>query len=466
MPTRNNTSHLTRREMLRAMGLISAGGLVTGNAIGEIPLVEKADQPAPLRPFTGKSLTAITLGAGNRGNVYGNYALAHPEQIRIVGVAEPIPYRNQRYVDKHGIAAENRFVTWEHVFERPKFADVIIITTPDNLHYGPAMKALEMGYHLLLEKPIAQSWQECRDILDQARRYDRIVAVCHVLRYAPYYRKIKEVLASGTLGTITSVSHFEPIQHQHMAHSYVRGIWRREDLGVPILLAKSCHDLDILRWWLDRSCRHITSFGSLSWFKEENAPAGSTARCTDGCAVEESCPYSALRIYLRKHRHLGHLDVPSDPATRDAVILQRLKEGQYGRCVYRCDNTVNDHQVVSMEFEGGVTANFNMEAFTSYAGRRTRIMGTMGDIVGDEDVLYIADFRTEAITKWVTKEHAEGLSGHGGGDWGLMRDFVEAASREDKSLLTSTLEASMESHLMGFLAEKSRRDRTVEAVRL
>ena len=460
-------NHITRREMLRAMGLISAGGLVRAKAIGNVPITEVREDVGAPPPFEGNPITAITLGAGNRGNVYGNYALKNPGQVRIVGVAEPIPFRNQRYADTHSIGGDNRFTTWEQVFERPKFADAVIITTPDNLHYGPAMKALEMGYDLLLEKPIAQSWQQCRDILDQANRYNRIVAVCHVLRYAPYYRKVREVLAAGTLGTLTSVSHMEPIQHQHMAHSYVRGIWRREEDGVPILLAKSCHDLDILRWWLDRPCRYVTSFGSLTWFKEENAPEGAPLRCTDGCPVEASCPYSALRIYLREQKHMGHLDVPprGDPS-REEVILQRLREGQYGRCVYHCDNTVNDHQVVSMEFQGGVTVNFNMEAFTSYAGRRTRIMGTMGDLVGDEDELYIADFRKDSIIKWVTRENSSNLSGHGGGDWGLMRDFVEAVSRQDPSLLSSSLEASMESHLMGFMAEKSRHDRTVEKVQL
>mgnify|MGYP000583820599 CR=1 FL=1 len=449
------------------MGLISAGGLVRAKAVGSIPVNEIHDNPEPPLKFEGKTVTAITLGAGNRGNVYGNYALKNPGQLRIVGVAEPIPYRNQRYAEKHSITDANRFTTWEQVFERPKFADAIIITTPDHLHYGPAMKALAMGYDLLLEKPIAQSWEECRDILDQANRYSRIVAVCHVLRYAPYYRKVKEVLEADTLGTLTSISHMEPIQHEHMAHSYVRGIWRREEDGVPILLAKSCHDLDILRWWLDRPCRYVTSFGSLTWFKEENAPDGSPARCADGCPIEASCPYSALRIYLREHKHLGHLDVPGrgDPR-RDEVILQRLREGPYGRCVYRCDNTVNDHQVVSMEFADGITANFNMEAFTSYAGRRTRIMGTMGDLVGDEDELYIADFRTGTIDKWVTRDNVSIQSGHGGGDWGLARSFVEAVSHQDKNLLSSTLEASMESHLMGFLAEKSRHQRTVERVQL
>lgn len=254
----------SRREMLRAMGLISLGGFTAAKSVAGIPIVEKNYTPASGKLDISSPVTAITLGAGSRGNVYGNYGIEHPQHLKIVGVAEPIAIRNQRYAEAHNIPESECFDTWERVFERPKFADAIIVSTPDDLHYEPAMKALKMGYHLLLEKPIAQSWQECHDILKQARRYDRIVAVCHVLRYAPYYRKVKEVMDSGILGKVISVQHLEPIRHQHMAHSYVRGIWRREEDGVPILLAKSCHDLDILRWWLDKPCEYVSSFGSRS----------------------------------------------------------------------------------------------------------------------------------------------------------------------------------------------------------
>ena len=177
--------------------------------------------------------------------------------------------RRRRYSGKHNIKAENQFVTWEDVFKRPKFADVVIVTTPDNLHYGPAMIALEQGYDLLLEKPIAQSWQECNDILEQKRKCDRVVAVCHVLRYAPYFEKIKQVVDSGHFGRLISLQHFEPVEHVHMSHSYVRGNWRREDETNPMILAKSCHDMDILRWWIGRPCSMISSFGSLTWFTEQ-----------------------------------------------------------------------------------------------------------------------------------------------------------------------------------------------------
>ena len=448
-----------RREALKAIGLFGA----TGSLIDLNKFTEKNYTP-PLSfndKSTSKRLKAIVCGAGNRGNVYGNYALQFPNELDIVGVAEPISIRIDRFSNKHDIRKRNQFETWEHVFERKKFADIIIITTPDDLHYGPAMKALNMGYDVLLEKPIAQTWHECGEILEAQKKNNAIVAVCHVLRYSPYYRKVKELIDSGLLGELVSVQHFEPIQHIHMSHSFVRGNWGVEAECNPAILAKSCHDLDILRWWIDKRCKYLSSFGSLKWFVESNSPAGSTARCTDGCSLEDTCPYSALKIYHRDRTCLHHFDLPEEKELQGEAIMKNLLEGPYGRCVYRCDNDVVDHQVMAMEFEDEITASFNMEAFTDYHGRRTRIMGSMGHIMGDGNNLHIADFVDQSITKWNVKEHAEIKSGHGGGDWGLMRDFLLAVDKQDINLLSSNLDASMDSHLMGFMAEKSRKSKQV-----
>lgn len=416
-----------------------------------------------------RAVTAITLGAGARGNVYGNYGLHFENELNIVGVAEPIPIRNERYAKKHGIADENRFVTWEHVFERPKFADAIIITTPDELHYGPCMKALELGYDVLLEKPIAPTEEECLDILALAKKTGRIVAVCHVLRYAPYFIKLKEMIDNGMVGELISIQHLEPIQHIHMSHSYVRGNWHNSKQTTPIILAKSCHDLDILRWLVDKPCNHISAYGGLSWFKESNAPKGSTYRCTDGCSAESTCPYSALKIYYRERGYNYVFDFPDDPATHNEFVLEQLKTTNYGRCVYRMENDQPDHYVTSMEFDDGITANFSMEAFTSYHGRRTRIMGSMGDIVGDMNEFTHTDFLTNKVTKWdITVEDVDNYknSGHGGGDWALVTDWIRAIDKQDHTLLTSTIDASIESHIMGFMAEKSRLNKESVPVRL
>ncbi len=414
-----------------------------------------------------KPITAITLGAGSRGNVYGNYGIQFPKELNIIGVAEPITLRNERYTGKHNIPEDNRFTTWEHVFNRPKFADAIIISTPDNLHYAPCMRALEMGYDILLEKPIAPTEKECRAILALAKKTGRIVAVCHVLRYAPYFIKLKEMIDSGVIGELISIQHFEPIEHIHMSHSYVRGNWHNSKETTPIILAKSCHDLDILRWLVGEPCKSISAFGGLKWFKESNAPSGSTNRCTDVCAVEATCPYSALKIYHRERQRTYVFDLPEDKSVHGEFILEQLKTTNYGRCVYKMDNDQPDHYVTSMEFENDVTANFSMEAFTSYHGRRTRIMGSLGDITGDMSHFIHTDFLTNKATKWdITVDDVGDYknSGHGGGDWALVTDWVKAVKKQDTSLLTSTIEASVESHIIGFAAEKSRKIKQIISI--
>jgi len=449
-----------RRDAIRALGLSMASAAIPFSAMA----VDENEHPILLpdkKLRLDKPVTAITCGAGSRGNVYGNFAVKYPEQLDIIGVAEPIAVRNERYTQKHNIKTENRFTTWEDVFKRPKFADAIIITTPDNLHYGPCMKALEMGYDVLLEKPISPSEKECREILALSKKTGRIVAVCHVLRYAPYFVKLKEIIQSGVLGEVVSIQHFEPVEHVHMSHSYVRGNWHNSKATTPIILAKSCHDLDILRWMVNKPCTHIQAFGSLQWFTQKNAPPGSTARCTDGCSVEQNCPYSALNIYYRKRQFNYVFDLPEAKEEQAAYVMEQLKTTNYGRCVYRMDNDQPDHYTANILFEGGLTAAFSMEAFTSYSGRRTRVMGSLGDIVGDMTSFTMTDFLTGKKTAW--KQESDG---HGGGDWRLVSDWINAVSQQNPALLTSTIDASIESHVMGFMAESSRKKKKVMEVKL
>jgi predicted dehydrogenase len=219
-----------------------------------------------------------------------------------------------------------------------------------------------------------------------------------------------------------------------------------------MILSKSCHDTDILRWLIDKPCTRVSSFGNLSFFRKENAPAGSPLRCTDGCSAEADCPYSALKIYRQNKWYLGHLNLETGS---DEEITEKLKSTRYGICVFKQDNDVVDHQISNFEFEGGATAAFSMEAMTPYGGRRTRIMGTKGHVYGDENDLEYYDFATKKTTKW-NVDQAGITSGHGGGDYGLVHDFVRASLNSDPTMLTSTIQASMESHLMGFMAEKSR----------
>lgn len=464
------SSRWSRRNILKAFGITVGGTFFPFSLWGKNETGEHLILPDnPLHRPLAKPVTAITLGAGARGNVYGDYAVEYPDQLDIVGVAEPIAIRNERYAKKHAIPDANRFQTWEDVFKKPKFADAVIISTPDQLHYGPCMAALKMGYNVLLEKPISPSEKECRNILELTKKTGKVVAVCHVLRYAPYFIKLRELMQSGAIGEIISLQHMEPIEHTHMAHSYVRGNWHNSAATTPILLAKSCHDLDIIKWMLGKESQSIQAFGDLKWFRKENAPAGSTARCTDGCAVESTCPYSALKIYYRKRQRTYVFDLPEDKDKQGDAILDFLKTTDYGRCVYKMDNDQCDHYTTNILFKDNITASFNMEAFTPWGGRRTRVMGSMGFIEGDMSKFTIYDFRTDQSKTYESKvlDVANYKNeGHGGGDWRLVADWIQAVAQQNPNLLTSTIDASIESHIMCFMAEESRANKKVMDIRM
>ena len=459
---------MDRLEFLKRLGVLTVGASLMGSGVSamaaeaeEIPEIaadKKIKTKMPdMDAGLAKPVTVMIIGAGGRGRTYARYAEKFPQSMKVVGVADLNPHRRKEMAKKHNIPAENQFGHFNEALSKPKLADAVVIATPDNLHYEPCMKALALGYDVLLEKPVAPTEKECRAILKQAHKYNRIVAVCHVLRYAPYFVALKQVLESGAIGDIVNIQHFEPIRYAHMAHSYVRGNWPLSTKTTPIILAKSCHDLDILRWLIDKPCETIAAEGSLHLFRPENAPKGAPERCTDGCPHEAECPYSAIDIYERRKQHLGAFDLPrKDPA----LIREKLKTTNYGRCVFRCNNDQCDHYVAILKFKDGVTASFTMDAFTPWGGRRTRIMGTKGFIEGDMKTFTFYDFRSGHKSVWDQKvsEVAEYKgSGHGGGDHLLVRDFVRAVSAQDEKLLSSTIDVSIESHVMGFMAEKSRK---------
>jgi len=455
---------LSRREALVRLGIAAAGAAVLTApkskvwAVGSRDSINKFDRP----------LTAITLGAGSRGTLYGEYATEFPRELDIVGVAEPIVERNDLYAKTHDIPEENRFVTWEHVLERPKFADMVIISMPDDLHHEPCIQAMRLGYDVLLEKPMAQSEAECREILKVQQETGKVVGIAHVLRYAPYFIDMRKVVRSGKLGRIVNMQHMEPIEWRHMMHSYVRGNWHDSAATTPIILAKSCHDLDIMRWIMDEPCDKITGFGDVSFYKRENAPEGSGDRCLS-CAVEEGCAYSAKKMYLRDKERLHAIMpvVPEDPEKLNELILHSLKTTNYGRCAFKMENDQPEHLACAMEFRSGATATFSMDGFTSYHGRRTRLMGTKGDLVGDMDTFTYTDYMTRESFTWdISVSDVKGYedSGHGGGDYRFLSDLLNAIYHSDESLLTSTVAASVESHVMGFRIEQSRKGGGVQEV--
>ena len=408
-----------------------------------------------------KQVTAVLVGAGARGQVYAEYARQHPEELRIVAVAEPRQDRRELACRAHGVGPERSFSSWEPLLEKPRMADAALICTLDGLHTAPALAALEKGYHVLLEKPMSNSEAECRAIAAAAERGGRVLCVCHVLRYTPFYATLKRLVDEGAVDEVAALAQIENVGYWHHAHSFVRGNWRSGAVS-PMILQKSCHDMDILLWLVGRRCERVASFGSLRHFDAAHAPKGAPARCLDGCPASGSCPYYAPRIYLTEN-----VGWPTDMLTTDLSREGRekaLREGPYGRCVYRCDNDVVDRQVVNLEFEGGAVASFAMTAFTTDMARQLKITGTGGQITADMNTGRISLHRFGQADPQVIPVEAPPETnnyGHGGGDYYLKRDF-ERAVRQGGAQMLSSAQASLQGHLICFAAERSRLCHTVE----
>lgn len=420
----------------------------------------------------GKKITVALAGLGSRGkDTYAHAAKAYPDKMEITAIADINPQKVQMVAEEYRIAAEHCYGSAEEMLEEPRLADVMFITTQDRQHVRQAIAALRKGYHILLEKPISPDLEECREIVKVAKECGRKVVVCHVLRYTPVFRKVKEILDSGVLGDIVDINASENVGWFHMAHSFVRGNWRNSDESSPMILQKCCHDMDLYLWLANKKCKSLSSFGSTYLFKKENAPEGCTARCMDGCKVKEACPYDAEAIYLdnerigaRKGNSRWPLDVLTEIPTPESVE-QALKTGPYGRCVYRCDNNVVDHQVINMNMTDGSTMSFAMCGFTADFARHAQFCGTRGEMkvtMGSWDLeddmievkLYGPELKTELIR---AKELADDFSGHGGGDLTMVEEFLDILlGNKSESPSITSLEASVESHYCALAAEQSR----------
>ena len=404
-----------------------------------------------------KRITMVIAGLGGRGHdIYGNYAMEHPDEVEIAAVADPRPERLELAQREWNIPAERCFATAEELFAQPQLADAAVIATQDRQHVVHAEAALKGGYHLLLEKPVAVDIEGCLEVLRLARRYQRHVVVCHVLRYTPFYNAIKRIIEDGRIGEVVTIQAMEQVGYWHQAHSYVRGNWRRADESSPMILAKCCHDMDILLWMTDSHCTKVSSFGSLGHFRVESAPDGAPEFCLDGCPHAESCPYDAERIYLRdKGVHVPVIRKVVSLENTDDSVREALRSGPYGRCVYHCDNDVVDHQVVNLEFENGVTASFTMCAFTWEGSRTVKIMGALGQITGDveENEIQVVSFATGNKTVYRLNTDA---AGHSGGDAGFMRDVVRQMQTDGAYAGRTNIAQSIESHLIALAAEESR----------
>ena len=390
-------------------------------------------------------LKAIILGAGYRGRAYAEYAQSHPDQLEIVGVADP--------AQADAIPAPRYWNDWKECLADKPEADIVMITMPDALHHDSAIAALDAGYHLLLEKPISPTEEECREVIGKALEKKRLVIVGHILRYTAYFAHIKALIDSGELGEVVSIAHQESAGFWKVAHSYVRGNWANSKKSSPIILAKCSHDFDLFVWWLGKKCKKVTSFGSIKLFKPENMPKGAATRCVD-CppSIEKRCVWSARNMYV-SHDELKYLFADHS----DEAMIKLIEETEYGKCVYQADNDVPDHQTVTMEFEGGATVSHVMTGFTEKNIRTTRIALTRGEIVGDGENLDICRFDGNSVETGVPSVYRlPNKSRHGGGDFNIVSEMIRIIRRNDPNEIRQTTEEALQSHLICFAAEKSR----------
>lgn len=424
-------------------------------------------------------LRAIIVGVGHRALVYASYAKHHPEELQIVGAADPDKGRLNDAVEAYGLEPDQ---TWESAealaAQGGPLADVVINGTMDRQHVPTSLALLEAGYDILLEKPFAIDEEEMWDLVRCARKHGRKVMICHVLRYAPFYRAIRERVAAGEIGTIMSVQAIEHVSYHHMAMGFVRGKWHREDqCGSTMLMSKSCHDLDLLAWMKSGVApRKVSSFGSLMFFRRECAPQGAGEMCLVDCPIESECDYSAYKHYINHPNRWkfyvwdygDKFKYPKDMSIEEKIERLKDPENPYGRCVWKLDNTTVDHQCVSVEFEDGATATLNMVGGTAKPQRAIRLVGTHGEIEGvfetSKFVVRHIDTRPEHETSeeevdlHVTGDMSGAMGGHGGGDLRLVGDFVQFVSGGKPSISTTMLDDSVNGHLMGFRADASRRE--------
>ncbi|TPX30191.1 hypothetical protein SmJEL517_g06190 [Synchytrium microbalum] len=430
------------------------------------PEVPKPVELPPQRNEDQVPLKVAIIGCGQRGDrVYGEWFATNRDKGIVVAIAEPNATRREKTALKHNLPANRVYVDWEdfvqaHDNEGSRIADALLVCTQDQTHVDIVEAGSKRGYDILCEKPLATEISEVVRIIKAVKDANVIFGVAHVLRYSPYTQGIQSLLKRGDLGSVVNVQHLEPIGNIHFSHSYVRGNWRNESTSSFTLLTKSCHDLDLLNLYFQgKRATKISSFGSLSYFRPENKPpkAGDSTRCWN-CPAEKECTYSAKRIYCEPASK-GNFSFPVYVITdieNLASVEHAVQTGPYGECVYNGTNNVIDSQIVSIEFEGGGTASFTMTAFTQILGQRvTRINGTKGEITGDMHEFNHYAFDTRRNKKYCPLP--ANPSGHGGGDWGVIEAFVDAVRQRDQSLMGCTPDDVLESHLLVFAAEESRR---------
>lgn len=409
--------------------------------------------------------TAI-LGLGDRGMNYGNLTTIGTD-AQIVAVCDKDPQRVALAKERFHLTDEQTYLGSEAFFAAGKLADAVFICSQDRDHYGHTMEALNLGYNVMVEKPVSPNPQDLYDIQALAKKMDRKVVVCHVLRYSLFYQKIKELLDSGSIGKTVMIRHSENVGYWHYCHSYVRGHWHREEETSPLLMAKCCHDMDLLYWWTGSPYASIYSQGGLDFYTPENAPENAASQCVN-CPHKDTCIYDARLQYLGREDHpepkfpWGTYAVSNDPS-REA-IAKALETNQYGRCVFAGDNNVDDHQTVHITFENGVLAQFSVNGFSNENYRKTHIFGTAGEIYCDDlsETITLHPFGRGKQTFDMSLNNDSYGGGHVGGDIGLVKDVValfEGKETVQKNL--TLIDETLESHLMVAACEQSKKENKV-----
>jgi predicted dehydrogenase len=398
----------------------------------------------------GDHLRVAVIGAGTRGTALARHAAA--QGAAVAAVAEPDRGRREAFAREFALPAADVLASWEAMEGRDLACDAAIITTLDNQHTGPALASLRRGWHLLLEKPMAATLEDCLAIEDAQRGAGVVLSVCHTLRHLDSYRTLKALIAGGALGRVMHIEHMEAIGHRRFAHNYVRGRWAREARNTFLLLHKCCHDLDLVSWLAAAPCRRVASFGGLAYFRPERAPAGSAARCLD-CGLGAACLYSARRLYLEG-------DLEAWPARDVSAVhtpeahLEAVRGGPYGACIWRTDNDVVDHQTVLLEFAGDATATVTLSGFSASNGRRTRVQGDRGELFYDEalGILEVTCFDGSPARRIA----CVALAGYHPEDAEIVRDWLQAIANPGEAHIAVDAREALRGHTVVFAAERAR----------
>ena len=417
-------------------------------------------------------ITAVLVGLGHRGVGYATYADSHPDELQIVGVAEPDDVRRSRYAERFDVPLENCFGTAAELAAVERFADIAINGTMDEIHVETTVPLLEAGYDVLLEKPIAPNEEQLRILESAVKRTGQKVVICHVLRYAPFYAAIKARVADGEIGDIMHIHTTENVSYHHMAVAFIRGKWNREETN-PMLLAKCCHDLDLICWMKSGiQPTKVASFGGRHFFTTENAPEGSAPHCSD-CSIERECEYSAIRHHVDNgmwsfYALAGEVNYERGLEVDEDARRAHVTNSDYGRCVWHCDNDVVDRQSVIVEFEDGCVATHDMVTNSAKGTRRIQLTGTKGDIYGDMVTGKFTISKPGAVSgsEAIVEEIDVNMQGdlHGGGDMRLVADFLSVIRGEGGSLSTTTLSDSINSHLIAYAADIAMREEKVVSI--